>query len=196
MATQAQKEIRVLVVEDDDDFARLILHTLQQSDDLRCVGIAKGRQQAVQMAKQQLPDVVLMDLNLSSSYMDGIDAAREIRTAIHTKIVILTVFENPEIILEASKRSFASGYLFKSQFSLLAGTLRSTVRGHTPQEWMIRSLILSDLSYAERTVFDMMMGKKIELFSSPKTIANQKTTILKKLGLHSQWELNMVFGDY
>ena len=196
MATQAQKEIRVLVVEDDDDFARLILHTLQQSDDLCCVGIAKGRQQAVQMAKQQLPDVVLMDLNLSSSYMDGIDAAREIRTAIHTKIVILTVFENPEIILEASKRSFASGYLFKSQFSLLAGTLRSTVRGHTPQEWMIRSLILSDLSYAERTVFDMMMGKKIELFSSPKTIANQKTTILKKLGLHSQWELNMVFGDY
>ena len=196
MATQAQKEIRVLVVEDDDDFARLILHTLQQSDDLRCVGIAKGRQQAVQMAKQQLPDVVLMDLNLSSSYMDGIDAAREIRTAIHTKIVILTVFENPEIILEASKRSFASGYLFKSQFSLLAGTLRSTVRGHTTQEWMIRSLILSDLSYAERTVFDMMMGKKIELFSSPKTIANQKTTILKKLGLHSQWELNMVFGDY
>lgn len=196
MATQAQKEIRVLVVEDDDDFARLILHTLQQSDDLRCVGIAKDRQQAVQMAKQQLPDVVLMDLNLSSSYMDGIDAAREIRTAIHTKIVILTVFENPEIILEASKRSFASGYLFKSQFSLLAGTLRSTVRGHTPQEWMIRSLILSDLSYAERTVFDMMMGKKIELFSSPKTIANQKTTILKKLGLHSQWELNMVFGDY
>ena len=196
MATQAQKEIRVLVVEDDDDFARLIFHTLQQSDDLRCVGIAKGRQQAVQMAKQQLPDVVLMDLNLSSSYMDGIDAAREIRTAIHTKIVILTVFENPEIILEASKRSFASGYLFKSQFSLLAGTLRSTVRGHTPQEWMIRSLILSDLSYAERTVFDMMMGKKIELFSSPKTIANQKTTILKKLGLHSQWELNMVFGDY
>lgn len=196
MATQAQKELRVLVVEDDDDFARLILHTLQQSDDLRCVGIAKGRQQAVQMAKQQLPDVVLMDLNLSSSYMDGIDAAREIRTAIHTKIVILTVFENPEIILEASKRSFASGYLFKSQFSLLAGTLRSTVRGHTPQEWMIRSLILSDLSYAERTVFDMMMGKKIELFSSPKTIANQKTTILKKLGLHSQWELNMVFGDY
>ena len=196
MTTQAQKEIRVLVVEDDDDFARLILHTLQQSDDLRCVGIAKGRQQAVQMAKQQLPDVVLMDLNLSSSYMDGIDAAREIRTAIHTKIVILTVFENPEIILEASKRSFASGYLFKSQFSLLAGTLRSTVRGHTPQEWMIRSLILSDLSYAERTVFDMMMGKKIELFSSPKTIANQKTTILKKLGLHSQWELNMVFGDY
>ena len=195
MATQAQKEIRVLVVEDDDDFARLILHTLQQSDDLRCVGIAKGRQQAVQMAKQQLPDVVLMDLNLSS-YMDGIDAAREIRTAIHTKIVILTVFENPEIILEASKRSFASGYLFKSQFSLLAGTLRSTVRGHTPQEWMIRSLILSDLSYAERTVFDMMMEKKIELFSSPKTIANQKTTILKKLGLHSQWELNMVFGDY
>ena len=196
MATQAQKEIRVLVVEDDDDFARLILHTLQQSDDLRWVGVAKGRQQAVQMAKQRLSDVVLMDLNLSSSYMDGIDAAREIRTAIHTKIVILTVFENPEIILEASKRSFASGYLFKSQFSLLAGTLRSTVRGHTPQEWMIRSLILSDLSYAERTVFDMMMGKKIELFSSPKTIANQKTTILKKLGLHSQWELNMVFGDY
>ncbi len=174
MATQAQKEIRVLVVEDDDDFARLILHTLQQSDDLRCVGIAKGRQQAVQMAKQQLPDVVLMDLNLSSSYMDGIDAAREIRTAIHTKIVILTVFENPEIILEASKRSFASGYLFKSQFSLLAGTLRSTVRGHTPQEWMIRSLILSDLSYAERTVFDMMMGKKLNYSPPPKPLPIKK----------------------
>lgn len=191
----APKEAQVLVVEDDKDFALLIQQSLENTPGLSCVGIAAGKDEAVQLAKQLFPDIVLMDLNLSATRMDGIDAAREIRLAIRTHVVILTVYENPEVVLEASKRAFASAYIFKSQFSILPELLRAVAKGPTPQEWMIRSLILGDLSAAERAVFDIMMGKKIELFSAPKTIANQKTNILKKLGLRSQWELTQIFGD-
>lgn len=190
----ADNLIRVLIVEDDPEFATLIRLELEKTQDLVPVGWAAGREEAISMAKQLLPDVVVMDLNLSATKMDGIDAARELRLAIRTRVVILTVYENPQVVLEASKRAFASAYVFKSQFSILPDMLRATAQGHTPQEWMILSLILGDLSPAERAVFDIMTGKKIELFSSPKTIANQKTNILKKLGLRNQWELNQIFG--
>ena len=98
----APKEAQVLVVEDDKDFALLIQQSLENTPGLSCVGIAAGKDEAVQLAKQLFPDIVLMDLNLSATRMDGIDAAREIRLAIRTHVVILTVYENPEVVLEAS----------------------------------------------------------------------------------------------
>ena len=61
---------------------------------------------------------------------------------------------------------------------------------------MIRSLILSDLSAAEQTVLQMLLGKDVNLRSSAKTIANQKSSILKKLGLRRQEELIHLMKNY
>lgn len=68
--------------------------------------------------------------------------------------------------------------LFKSQFEMLPETLRSTAAGPSPQELLIRALLLADLSPAERAVFSMMMGEDLHLQSSQKTISNQKTALL------------------
>ena len=59
---------------------------------------------------------------------------------------------------------------------------------------MINALILSDLSDAEHSVFQMMLVEEIKLKSTPKTIYNQKAALLKKLHLKSQSELVHIFG--
>ena len=160
---------------------------------MEVVGRARDRRGALALAQSLEPQVVLMDLSLSAAQMDGVEAARDIRIATGAKVVILTVYEDPKVVLEASRRAFASGYVFKSQFALIPETVRATARGTTPQEWMILSLILDRLSPAERGVLDYILGRTPEPVSSPKTMANQKTSILRKLGLHSQRELLQVF---
>lgn len=188
--------ILVMIVEDDSDFAYLIQKAINGQPDMKIIGVCADKEQAVQIAQQNHPSIVLMDLNLSFAYMDGIEAAREIRLSTNAKVIILTAFENPEIVIEASKKSFASGYLFKSQFDFLVETVRETARGHTPQELMISSLILDDLTSAERSVLQNLFGHGGQLLSSQKTISNQKTMILKKLGLKNQKELNKIFFSF
>lgn len=185
-------KIRILIVEDDEDFVFLIRCTLEKNQDMEvCAACLEGRE-AVDEALRLRPDIVLMDLNLSGS-LDGIETARKIRLETDAKVIILTSLDDPDTITKAAARSFASGYVLKSQFNLLSETIRATSGGFTPQEYFIQSLILSALSPAERTVFEMMLGKKIELQSSPKTLANQKGSILHKLGLRSQQELEHIF---
>ena len=188
--------IRVLVVEDDEDFRYLIGSALDAQPDMEAVGFCASREEAVREAKYQNPDIVLMDLNLSSTGMDGIAAAREIRLTTDAKVIILTAFDDPDTVIRASVEGLASGYVFKSRFASLVQTIRETAAGPTPQSYLICSAILSVLSPAERTVFERMMGKETELHSSSKTIANQKTVVLKKLGLRNHKELLHVFQHF
>ena len=187
-------KIRILIVEDDTDFSFLIKSMINKEEQMETVGCAFTRQDAIEMACSLKPDIVLMDLNLSSVHLDGIEASREIRLLTDAKVIILTAFEDPQITIEACKSSFACAYVFKSQFSILPDTIRKAASGPTPQEYMINSLILSDLSTAERSVFLMMMGEDVKLRSTAKTIYNQKAGLLKKLNLKSQEELKHLFG--
>lgn len=185
--------IGVLVVEDDDDFCFLIGDTLGREPDMRILGSTASGEEAVYLAQRLDPDIVLMDLNLSLEELDGIEAARKIRLYTRAKVILVTAFEAQSIVIDACKRSFASSYVFKSQFSILTETVRQTAEDPTPQEYLIASLILADLSPAEQSVCLMMLGRDVHLQSSQKTIANQKTALLKKLGLKSQKELEHLF---
>ena len=188
------KKIKAMIVEDDPDFCFLIKQTLYTAG-IDIVGTASDAAGAGRAAVEKQPDVVLMDLGLSDSGLDGVEAGKAIRLNTNAKLIILTSYEEPEIIRNACTRSFASGYIFKSQFGLLSETVKNTVKGHTPQEYMIASLILSQLSAAEYSVFELLMGKDLKLQSSPKTISNQKNHFLKKLGLTSVKELKHVFRE-
>jgi DNA-binding NarL/FixJ family response regulator len=190
-------QINVLLTEDDDDFAFLIGKLIEDDAALRLLGRARGREESLAMARELRPDVAVVDLNLSGSELDGIDAARDIVLSIHAKVLLLTSYEQPEIVINAAKRAFASGYVYKSQCKTLADTIRRTALSRTPQELFIRELLLSELTAAERAVVQALLGGNIDSvsLSSPKTITNQKTSIFKKLGLKSTDELLAVFGE-
>jgi DNA-binding NarL/FixJ family response regulator len=185
--------IKVLIVEDDADFAFLLHKLLKQYEDIEVIGCRSQKKDVMQKVQEEHPDIVLMDLNLGTSYMDGVCLSKEIRVLSDAKVLILTALNTSEGIYRVAREAFASGYLFKDQLSLLVENIRAMAKGYTAQEYMIAFMALSCLSEAERTVFQIMMGKEITIRSSAKTIANQKSQIVKKLGFDNQKELIHVF---
>jgi len=187
------KKVRVLLVEDDHDFAFLIQKMLEKDERLICTGHAHTKEKGIETAQKQKPDIVVMDLNLSGGTLDGIEAAKEIRLTTTAKVLLLTSFEHPGIILDASKRAFASGYIFKSQCAALAETVYQTAVSNTPQETLIKELILAGLTPAERGILSGLISGEMDTQSSSSTVANQKTSIFKKLGVKNTSELISVF---
>ena len=96
---QTQRDIRVLVADDNATFSETI-HKMLESMGYLVVGVAKDGRQAVQMAQSLRPDVILMDIDMPS--MDGIQASQHIQTCCPTPVVILTAHEPPELVEQAS----------------------------------------------------------------------------------------------
>ena len=190
------KKIKILFVEDDKDYAYLIAKLLENEDDFEICGSAPDSREAIRLAESLLPEVVLMDLKLLKSELDGISTAKEIRLKSDAKIIFLTACEDTSVILDACKSAFASGYVFKSQKDILAETIRTAINGKTPQATLIRELILSKLSNAEKFVLQQVISEKQDFYTSEKTIANQKTNIFKKLGVKNSVELKKLFNSY
>lgn len=188
--------IRILVVEDDPDFQYLIQQTLAGQPDLVPAGLFDQGEAACRAAVREAPDLVLMDLALAGGPMEGAAAARRIRRETRAKVIVLTSYDDPATVIQASTEAFASAYVTKSQFSLLVPTIRETARGATPQSHLICSALLQPLTSAELTVFQHMLGAPVALRSSAKTISNQQTSVLRKLGLLSKQQLRHVFAAY
>jgi DNA-binding NarL/FixJ family response regulator len=102
---------RVLVAERNPQLRRLIWELLDTQPHLYVVGEAGDGDEAVQMALQTCPDVVLMEIRLPK--VNGLDASRFIVNALaSTKIVLLSLFDLPEY-REAALASGASYCLAK-----------------------------------------------------------------------------------
>jgi DNA-binding NarL/FixJ family response regulator len=103
-----------VVLVDDQDLMRSGLRTLIDSDpDLTVVGEAGTGVEALDVVRNQRPDVVLMDIRMP--VMDGIEATRRIAAdeqLSETRVVVLTTFERDEYIHDAL-RAGASGFLLK-----------------------------------------------------------------------------------
>lgn len=190
------KNIRVLLVENDMDFVYLIRNLLEKESDIQYIGSASSKTEAVKLAREFKPDIVLMDLNLTGQEMDGIEAAKEIRLTTAAKVIILTSFENRDTVIDASIKSFASGYVFKSHYKLMPQYILNAAKGHIPDEYYINTLILNQLTAAEKGILKNIIIHDNPHYSSTKTIANQKTNIFRKLGLKNQKEIVHIFGDF
>lgn len=123
--------IRVLIA-DDQMLARQGLRALLQSTtDVEVVGEATNGREAVKKAQALRPHVVLM--NVMMPEMDGIDAARVIRThAPETQVLMLTVSADEDLLHKAVK-SGAVGYVHKDiSPEDLVRTIRSVHNGKSP----------------------------------------------------------------
>lgn len=183
---------KVVLVEDDPDFTFLIRQAVGQCGALSFLAAATRGEEGVALSQKLQPHVVLMDLSLPGG-IDGVAAARAIRLSTHARVLLLTSCEDPKTIIRASKQTFASGYVFKSQSQSLVDVICRTAEASTPQATFIRELALAVLSPAERSVVEMLLKGDKAMHSAGKTIANQKTSIFRKLGLQSTAELVHVF---
>jgi DNA-binding NarL/FixJ family response regulator len=104
--------IRVLVVEDSEPFLRFILSTLKKRSDLQIVGQTSDGQEAINMAEQLRPDLIVLDIGLPT--LNGIEAARRIRKfSPRSKILFVSQESSADIVREAICLG-ALGYVLKS----------------------------------------------------------------------------------
>jgi pilus assembly protein CpaE len=100
MADSTDSSIRVLIVDDFAETRENIRKLLQFESDIAVVGAARSGEEAIEMAKETKPDVILMDINMSD--MDGITATEAIlREVPFTQIVILSVQSEPDYMRRA-----------------------------------------------------------------------------------------------
>ena len=111
MTTSGAPTIRVLVVDDHPTFVRAVSMLLAADDSIEVIGSASNGADALDVAVEQQPDVVLMDLNMPG--MNGIDATEQIVQAVpHVAVIVLTMFDDDDSVVAAIRRG-ARGYLLK-----------------------------------------------------------------------------------
>jgi DNA-binding NarL/FixJ family response regulator len=120
--------LRILVVDDSEVIRRGVCSLLAGQPELRVVSVASNGLEAVEQAREQQPDVILLDISLPG--LNGIEAARRIRSvAPDSKILFLSQYDTWATAREAL-RTGATGYVVKSDaaFDLIPG-VRSVCEG-------------------------------------------------------------------
>ena len=188
-----------VLIADDHPFVRHGLRTyLETLDDLEVVGEASDGAEAVELAGQLLPEVVLMDLVMPE--LDGVQATRAIRAASPaTKVIVLTSFDDDEKVFPAIKAG-AAGYLLKDVHPTeLAEAVRKASRGEALLAPSVAARLMQEVSGERppaaglterelevlRLIARGMSNKLIarELVVSEKTVKTHVSNILAKLHL-------------
>lgn len=120
--------IRVLIVDDNPVIRRGIAALLEEADDIALVGEASNGQEAIRLASEKHPDVVLLDVRMP--VMDGIEAAGPL--AEQARVMMLTYTDEQEQVT-AAIRAGASGYLVHGQFDAeeIVTRIRQLAAGET-----------------------------------------------------------------
>jgi DNA-binding NarL/FixJ family response regulator len=149
--------VRLLIADDSADARAAIRALLARDATFEVVGEARDGYEALRLADELRPDVVLMDLAMPGC--DGLLATRLIkRRRPQVTVVVLTVSEDAADLFEAI-RSGAQGYLLKS---LAPGDwldyLRGLVRGDVPVPRRMAERILAELRVAPRAPAPIEVG--------------------------------------
>lgn len=104
--------LKVLLVDDHEDFRRLLSSFLKSQHDIEVVGEAVNGDDAIGQSRQLHPDLVLMDLEMPKR--DGFEATREIKRLLpSTRVVVLSVYSS-EVYRRAAREYSADGFIDKN----------------------------------------------------------------------------------
>jgi DNA-binding NarL/FixJ family response regulator len=197
--TEGREPVRVLVVEDHPLFRKGVIALLDAVPDIVVAGSAPSGEDAVTLAAEQRPDVVLMDLQLPG--MSGIEATRAIVAADPSvRVLVLSLFEDEDSVFMAL-RAGARGYVLKdADEEELTGAIRAVSRGEAIFSPSVAGRVLAwfavprpapkvfpSLTDREREILELLARGHPNpsiartLFLSPKTVANYVSAIFAKL---------------
>lgn len=200
--------LRLLIV-DDHEVVRIGMRALlERHPTFTVVGEASSEEEAIAMAEEHQPDIVLMDIRLAGG--SGIEACQQIKERLpQTKVIMLTSFAEDELLF-AAIRAGATGYLLKQ----IAGgdvirAIESAARGESMLDPSLtqrvffevrrsikkeEAVAFQELTSQERQVLLLIAEGRTnreiaaELFLSEGTVRNYVSSILSKLGVSNRAE--------
>jgi DNA-binding NarL/FixJ family response regulator len=145
--------IKVAIVEDDVRVRGSLARLIDSTEGFSCVSQHPSAENALVELKITRPDVVLMDINLPG--MNGVDCVRKLKELLpETQIVMLTIYENTNIIFSALSAG-ASGYLLKkSSPEQLVEAVRDVNSGGSPMSSHIARKVVASFQQVTNPVHE------------------------------------------
>jgi len=199
-----------IILADDHQIVRQGLRSLLAGEpDMQVVGEADNGRQALKLAQELAPDVIIMDISMPD--MNGIEATRQLMVESPGVRVIALSMHSDSLFVMNMLKSGARGYLLKDcALEELVKAIRTVMRKQTYISRGISDLLILDLAHGytaasnsaysilttrEREVLQLLAGgqrtKQIAtiLGISSKTIEAHRKQLMDKLGVHSIAEL-------
>ncbi len=207
----SDERIRILIADDHELFRRGLRMVLEDEEDIDVLGEAGDGKTAVQIVRDEAPDVVVMDVRMP--VMSGIDAARQMKEDNPSvKVLMLTISDDEDDLYQAIKAG-ANGYLLKEiSIDEIGNAVRSVHGGQSLISPSMASKLLNEFASMIKKeeekaqvptprltpremevlthVAQGMNNREIAkaLFISENTVKNHVRNILEKLHLHSRME--------
>lgn len=202
-------KIRILLADDHTLFRNGIRALLEDEQDIVIVGDAEDGHEAVRLAGQLKPHVVLMDIAMP--LLNGLEATRQIkREHPEINVLVLTMYDHEEYFREMLQVG-ASGYIIKRAAATeLVAAIHAVYNGESVLSPAITRLLLEDylrhdihkqendpnsLTSREREVLQLIAEGKTSreiaeiLHLSVKTVQSHRTSLMQKLDLHDRGDL-------
>jgi DNA-binding NarL/FixJ family response regulator len=199
------KRIRILLADDHAVVRQGFKMILAAQPDMEIVGEAANGREAVELAEQLRPDVVVMDVSMPE--LNGIEATRRLASSVpHARVVALSMHKDSVYVREIL-RAGARGYLLKDSGAAdLVAAIRAVASGESYLSPAVSNAVLDDyrriatnpidlLTSREREVLQMLAEGKTNkeianvLNLSVYTVEAHRGRIMEKLNLHSIGEL-------
>jgi DNA-binding NarL/FixJ family response regulator len=194
--------IRILLSDDHKMVRKGLSAVLQTEKDMEVVGEASNGREALELARQCKPDVVIMDIAMPD--MSGIEATRAIKAELPaTRVIALSMYERREYVRQAIKAG-ADGYLLKTDApEELIAAVRKLCEGQSVFSLSLdRNLIEEARTGTRERQAQELTGREAEILRliaqggsnrhiagsleiSPRTVAVHRLNLMKKLNVHN-----------
>jgi DNA-binding NarL/FixJ family response regulator len=205
--------IRILLVDDQSLFREGLRTLLSVQPNFEVVGEAANGQEAIRLAVQLRPHIVLMDVRMP--VLDGVSAAARLKDVLpECKVIILTTFDDDEAIFDGLKAG-AVGYLLKDVSSVkLNEAILAAARGDYFLLPSVTAKVVAEFSRLSKAAVPLagisnpLSGREIEILGlvstglsnreiaeklviSEGTVKNHLTNILGKLGARDRMQATL-----
>lgn len=164
-------QISILIVDDHEVVCQGVRAYLETLPDFDVIGEAYSGEDAIELVKQYVPDVVLMDLILPG--MDGIETTRVVKNlSPRTQVVVLTSFHEDSLIFPALKAGAISYILKDMKMNKLAEAVRKAHNGEVILHPRVAARVLQNIrkeDQAENEIYTELTERELEVL---KLIAN------------------------